>query len=238
MQSLRSLTSPNYGRIWDIQVVEAVERVNHDGMWKVPAASYSASNPKRATTLYASDRDVFIFLVDPDHPIEVGDDILFRGFYTWNSEVGSQVFGLSTFLYRYVCDNRMIWGASNVQEVRIRHSRGAPERFASEGATFLRRYAEESPKAIEAGITKAKEYEVKQADQEGGGWEEWLKDRGFTGTMAKTAVTTAQAEQGEARSLWDIIQGITAHARSIPNTDDRVKLEAQAGQLMRYVDGS
>ena len=42
--------------------------------------------------------------------------------------------------------------------------------------------------------------------------------------MAKTAVTTAQAEQGEARSLWDIIQGITAHARSIPNTDDRVKL--------------
>ena len=90
MQSLRSLTSPNYGRIWDIQVVEAVERVNHDGMWKVPAASYSASNPKRATTLYASDRDVFIFLVDPDHPIEVGDDILFRGFYTWNSEVGAQ----------------------------------------------------------------------------------------------------------------------------------------------------
>ena len=133
MQSLRSLTSPNYGRIWDIQVVEAVERVNHDGMWKVPAASYSASNPKRATTLYASDRDVFIFLVDPDHAIEIGDDVLFRGFYTWNSEVGSQVFGLSTFLYRYVCDNRMIWGASNVQEVRIRHTRGAPERFGYEG---------------------------------------------------------------------------------------------------------
>ena len=216
-----------------------MKRVNHDGRWKVPAASYSHSSPKRATTLYASDRDVFIFLVDPDNPIEVGgDDVLFRGFYTWNSEVGSQVFGLSTFLYRYVCDNRMIWGATDVQEVRIRHTRGAPERFASEGANFLRRYAEESPKAIEAGILKAKEYEVPQGEKEGGGWESWLKDRGFTGTMAKAAVTTAQAEQGEARSLWDIINGITAHARSIPNTDDRVKLETQAGQLMRYVDGS
>ena len=65
-----------------------------------------------------------------------------------------------------------------------------------------------------------------------------MKDRGFTGTMAKTAVTTAQAEQGEARSLWDIINGITAHARTIPNADDRVKVEEKAGKLMQYVDGN
>ena len=109
-ENLRALTSQSYGRIWDQQVVEAVEKVNHDGRWKIPAASYASTNPKRATTLYASDRDVFIFLVDPDHAIEVGNDTLFRGFYAWNSEVGSQVFGLATFLYRYVCDNRMIWG--------------------------------------------------------------------------------------------------------------------------------
>jgi hypothetical protein len=57
------------GRIWDSQVVAAVERVNEDGRWQIPAASYQARNPKRATTLYASDRDVFIFLVDPNNPV-------------------------------------------------------------------------------------------------------------------------------------------------------------------------
>lgn len=127
---LRAMTSTRYGRIWDAQVVAAVERVNHDGRWKVPAASYAATNPKRATTLYASDRDVFIFLCDPDHAVEVNDSTLYRGFYTWNSEVGAATFGLATFLYNHICDNRIIWGATNVQELRIRHTGGAPERFA------------------------------------------------------------------------------------------------------------
>src|SRR5204862_718616 len=104
---------------------------------------------------YASDRDVFIFLVDPNNPVEVDGEVLYRGFYTWNSEVGSAVFGLTTFLYRYVCDNRIIWGATDVKELRIRHTGGAPERFAWEGQRFLTRYAEESTAKIAAGVTAA-----------------------------------------------------------------------------------
>lgn len=235
---LRAMTSTSYGRIWDIQVVESVERVNDDGRWVVPAASYTASNPKRATTLYASDRDVFIFLVDPLNPIAIpGDDKpLYRGFYTWNSEVGSAVFGLTTFLYRYVCDNRIIWGATDIQELRIRHTGGAPERFSYEGARYLRRYAEESTSNLVGAIERAKGYELPVGAQpDKGGWEKWLAERGFTDSQAKNAVATAKAEEGEARSLWDIINGVTAYARSITHTDDRVKLETQAGKLMRYV---
>lgn len=77
---LRALTSTSYGRIWDIDVVKGVEKVNADGRWEIPAATYTTKNPKRATTLYASDRDVFIFLVDPKNPIEVAGEQLFRGF--------------------------------------------------------------------------------------------------------------------------------------------------------------
>src|SRR6266550_4933656 len=46
---------------------------------------------KDTTTLYASDRDVFLFLVDDTNPIEAGrladgsPDLYFRGFYCWNS---------------------------------------------------------------------------------------------------------------------------------------------------------
>ena len=233
---LRSLTSPSYGRIWDRQVVEGVENVNQDGRWQIPAASYSAKNPKRATTLYASDRDVFIFLVDPSNPVEVGDEVLFRGFYTWNSEVGSAVFGLTTFLYRYVCDNRIIWDATDVQELRIRHTRGAPERFAYEGRQYLRRYADESASRTVEAIKAAQRFELPDAEKQGKGWDAWLRDRGFTATQAKNAVNSALAEEGQARSLWDIINGITASARQIQHTDERVKVETAAGKLMKYVD--
>ena len=235
-QALRSMTSTSYGRIWDRQVVEAVERVNGEGRWQVPAASYSAQNPNRATTLYASDRDVFIFLVDPQNPIEVNGETLFRGFYTWNSEVGAAVFGLTTFLYRYVCDNRIIWGATDVQELRIRHTRGAPERFAYEGQQYLSRYAEESTGRAVAAIKAAQSYELPDAEKEDKGWDAWLRDRGFTAAQSKDAVASAIAEEGQARSLWDIIQGITASARQIHHTDERVKLESAAGKLMRYAE--
>lgn len=46
---------------------------------------------KDMTTLYASDRDVFLFLVNDTHPIEAGrlpngeSDLCFRGLDCWNS---------------------------------------------------------------------------------------------------------------------------------------------------------
>jgi len=67
------------------------------------------------TTLYASDRDVFLFLVDDTHPIEAGKladgspDLFFRGFYAWNSEVGSKTLGIASFYLRAVCQNRNLW---------------------------------------------------------------------------------------------------------------------------------
>ena len=51
------------------------------------------------------------------------------------------MFGLSTFLYRYVCDNRMIWGASNVQggtDTALSGSAGAIRQRRGQLPTALR----------------------------------------------------------------------------------------------------
>src|SRR4051812_28439799 len=81
---LRAVTGPDYGRIHDHELVEAVMRIAGNGTgdtrWKVPGVLDWATmvhNPhvaitKETTTLYASDRDVFLFLVDDTHPIEAG----------------------------------------------------------------------------------------------------------------------------------------------------------------------
>jgi Domain of unknown function (DUF932) len=228
-ETLRAVTSPKYGRIWDKQVVEAVQRVTYGGTWKIPASSYASRDPKKATTLYASDRDVFIFLVDEEHPVDIDGETLFRGFYTWNSEVGSQVFGLATFLYRYVCDNRIIWGMSHKNELRIRHSAGAPERFALEGKKALVEYSQESTKPLEEMIHRAKAIKVGNDEEE---VKEFLKKRGFTVSVADAAIKASQAEDIDFRSPWALAQGITAYARDIKHTDTRVDLERQAGKLL------
>lgn len=233
--TLRAMTSTSYGRIWDLDVVKGVEKANSSGRWEIPSASYTTTNPKRATTLYASDRDVFMFLVDPKNPITYKGETLFRGFMTWNSEVGSATYGLATFLYRYVCDNRIIWGMSEVKELRIRHTSGAPERFAYEGEKYLRKYAEESTVSTVKAIEAAQNAVIPTNPGTGKGVEEWLTSRGFTRPQAKASVETAVAEEGQARSVWDIVQGITAYARSVPHTDERVKLEVSAGKLLDAV---
>ena len=81
---LRAITGPDYGRIFDHELVAAVMRIAGNGtgdtMWKVPGVldwTTMTHNPfvdvtKDTTTLYASDRDVFLFLVDDTHPIEAG----------------------------------------------------------------------------------------------------------------------------------------------------------------------
>lgn len=232
----RCFTGVNYGRIWDHEVTGAVMKVNEasGGLWKVPASSRATGNPKRATTLYASDRDVFIFLVDDQHPIEIDGKNLFRGFYTWNSEVGSQVFGLATFLYEFVCDNRLIWGVSHKTELRIRHNSGAPERFITEGQRELVDYSQQSTTPIVEQIKRAQNIKLGKDEDE---VKEFLTKRGLTLASAKSVLETAKMESYDPTMAWSLTQAITANARRIEHTDARVMMERSAGKILDSVLG-
>jgi hypothetical protein len=232
--TLRCIVGPEYGRIYDHEVVRAVIDVNEDGRWHVPAASYQAKNPKRATTLYASDRDVFIFLVDERNPVSIHLDgavrNLFRGFMVWNSEVGHHKFGFMTFLYDYVCDNRMVWGAREVKEVTIKHTKNAPDRFAREVRPMLRAYAEASVVDVESQLERATRKKVGTTDEE---VMDWLRRHEFTKKEGEAIMRTAKVEEGGARTVWELVNGGTAVARAIPYNDDRVLLEKRVSGLLR-----
>lgn len=230
VDTVAAITSPTYGRIWDQEVVKAIaDNVDLD-TWKVPAASYSQSDPLRATTLYASDRDVFLFLCN-ENTIDVDGESLNRGFYVWNSEVGSATFGFATFTYDHVCDNRIIWGMGDFKELTIRHTSGGPHRFAMQASPMLSAYAESSAaREIEA-IKAAKSYEVAKDRQ---GVKEWLRAKGFAAQLAAKAYDAAERDPRgyNPRSVWGLVQGLTDEAHSIKHTDERTAIEAKAGALL------
>jgi hypothetical protein len=245
---LRAVTGPDYGRIWDHELVGAVMRFAGNGTgdtrWKVPGVLDWASlthNPhvdvtKETTTIYASDRDVFVFLVDDTHPIEAGKladgspDLYFRGFYCWNSEVGSKTLGMASFYLRAVCANRCLWGVEAFEELTIRHSKFAAQRFAHEAAPALTRFAESSPAPFVEGIKAARARIVARTDEER---QEFLKKRGFSkGEAAKVIDIVLKEETRPAETLFDFVQGITALARGRAHQDSRLDLEGQAKRLM------
>lgn len=234
---VRAITSTTYGRIWDVDVVQAIRNSVDPAVWKVPSASYSARDPKRATTLYASDRDVFIFLVNEANAVEVGGERVNRGFYVWNSEVGNSSFGIACFTYDYVCDNRIIWGQKDFREMTIRHTAGGPHRFAEKAVPQLNAYAQSSAVAMVDTIAKAKAREVGKDRKS---VIDWMKARGFTAKVAGKAYDAAEADPRgyNPRSVWGLVQGVTDVAHDLSHTDTRLELEDRAGSILNDIADS
>ncbi|MFC3443858.1 DUF932 domain-containing protein [Sphingobium rhizovicinum] len=248
---LRAVTGPDYGRIWDHELVAAVMKIAGNGVsdtrWKVPGVLDWASmryNPyvdvtRETTTLYASDRDVFLFLVDDTHPIEAGKlpngepDLFFRGFYCWNSEVGSKTLGIATFYLRAVCMNRNLWGVENFEEISIRHSKFAANRFAHEAAPALENFADSSAMSFIEGIKTARSRIVARTDEDR---DTFLRKNGFSKADTAKIIQSVLVEEGHPpASLFDFVQGITAHARAKSNQDTRLEIESKARKLLAKV---
>jgi hypothetical protein len=245
---LRAVTGPDYGRIYDHELVEAVQRIAGNGTgdtrWKVPGVldwSTGVYNPrvdvtKDTTTLYASDRDVFLFLVDDLNPIEAGTlpdgspDLYFRGFYCWNSEVGAKTLGIASFYLRAVCQNRNLWGVEDFQEITIRHSKYAATRFAHEAAPALTRFANSSALPFINGIKAARAQIVAGNDEDRS---EFLRKRGFSKAETTKIIEAVLAEEGHPpESVFDFLQGITALARDKTHQDARLDYETRAKKLL------
>lgn len=240
---VRAATSDSYGRVWNEEVTAAlVERYGDgvSGTFKVPGEFGVQGNPvtKENTTIYGGDRNMFVFLADESSRINVKgrregkSGELSRGFFAWNSEVGDGSLGGAYFMYDYMCGNHIVWGVEGFREIRVRHSSGAPARWLDEVAPQLLAYSQASAAPVEAQIKLA---QARKIDDDG--VEFFVRRR--LGMQKHEATTIAEAhiaEEGRPiETLWDMVVGITAAAKSLKHIDARVKMERQAGKVMDMV---
>ena len=257
--TLRATLSDKYERVWDSDVADYLKHL--DG-WRAPAGrkpvSYDGAT-RRATTddilpgqiniregdliapsgLYASDHDMFAFLVAPDRVIDDGSDKpLMRGIFVRNSEVGDASLTFTFFLMQAVCGNHIVWGASGVHEVRVRHVGDAPLRKAlKEFEGELRRYHDGAAEE-EKGIAAARKLIL------GATKDEVLKNlvayaKGHSLPLSRSRLSEALdvAEQhrdwyGDPRSLWGAVAGLTHASQTTGFQDDRAVIDRAAGKLM------
>ncbi len=95
---------------------------------------------------------------------------------------------------------------------------------------MLRAYAEASVMDVEAQLERATRKKVGSSDEE---VMDFLRKHEFTKKEGEAIVQTAKAEEGGARTVWELVNGGTAVARSIPHNDDRVLLEKRVSGLLR-----
>jgi hypothetical protein len=261
---IRAVNSPTYGRIPDHKIVAAVKRMTEasDANFKVPGVmnwgtgKYDPRAPVsiETTTLFASDRDVAMFLCDDEEPIDVGKlpngepDLMFRGLFVKNSEVGDGSLYVATMYLRAVCANRCLWGIEGFQDIRIRHTRHAPRRLSQEVMPVLNSYQRRGDKSrVVKGVVAAKAEQVVTVPP----WNdpEEAREQQLKFLTGKLSFSKQVAEailkheapgtpQDQATSVWDMVNLVTSYAQTAKHHNRRLEIEGRASEALRKVTAS
>lgn len=239
----QAFLSKTYNRISNKSVIDALHGrfgsgvPSDGGDFVVPGIRKVALTEvtKRNTTLFASNRDCFVFLADEKHRIEVPNrrngetGLLSRGFFVWNSEVGDNTFGVSKFYFDEVCENRIVWGAQGVSTMKFKHTKNVTDKFVTELAPFLLEFTNAAASKEQELITLAQSTKVEKMPE--------LFQRFDIGPRTFKDINNVHISE-EARpmeTLWDAQVGITAFAKANPFNNERVKLEAIGGKILDLV---
>lgn len=234
---VRAMTSDIYTRIWNWEILERMLPLEAEG-WSCPTPFRTKvdepANPD--PTVYVSDHDMFAFLVYENQRVaEPGNpDGLARGFFVENSEVGSKKLAVTTFLYRYMCCNHIVWGAKDVTEIAIRHVGKARNRLDTM-FVGLTKYLDESASDLEAKIKIAKSTLI---DADKNKVLDGIFNR-LRGQITRDALEASLviAEQnrdtdGDHRSFWGLSQGVTRYSQTKPYADERLQLDKAAAKIL------
>lgn len=254
----RAILSDRYDRVWDADVVAMLMRLG----WRAPAGRTPPGydGPSRAATaedilpgqinitpgtmiapsgLYASDHDMFAFLVAPDRVISDGNGgTLMRGIMAKNSEVGDASLSFTFFLCQAICGNHIIWNASGVHDIKVRHigqntMRKAFRSFEAELRTYHDAAAHEEGKILAARsmVLGSKKEDVLDAVLKYAKTHSLPLSRKLLAEGYDTAADHSDW-YGSPNTVWGVVAGLTHASQATGYADDRNAVDKAAGKLL------
>jgi hypothetical protein len=177
---------------------------------------------------------MFVFLMSANCTIkEAGSShALYRGFIVQNSEVGASAIKLWKFLFRDICGNYIIWGSSDVMELSARHVGAVHEKWSS-WQFQLKRYLEASASEDEQRIEYCKQRVI--SDTKEGVLDKLFSIRNLNlsrKTLESGYDAVLPAEDGDANTVWGMVQGLTRHSQTMQYADARNAVDRSAGKLL------
>jgi hypothetical protein len=176
-----------------------------------------------------------VFLVNTNRRINDGTEQgLSRGVFITNSEVGSSSLRLTRFYFRGVCGNHIVWDASKVIDLRVRHVGRARGKFQRAFQAEVQWVDDSSASDEEAKIRAAQRYII--ADTKENVLDQLFgkKSLNLSRKSIESAYQLAEdhQEDGNPRSAWGIAQGLTRLSQQVPYQDERDRLDRAAGKVI------
>ena len=269
INTVRAITSARYGRVFDSDLIPFLMFMRDNRGWRVPLARPAMGNQpgtRKATEqdiinyagqgggvavkvgddiapagLYMGDRDMFAIMVNPQATIDDGTGRpMTQGFYLSNSEVGNGSLNLVQFNCNTICGNHIIWGATNIVQVKYRHIGDCFDRtmkaldeardklsvntMADNRKVFdlLRKHEISKDKFVTTeGIYKLRLDPVLSQKTLEQGWD-------FAEQYAETDHDTTPG------TPLGIVAGLTRYSQTMQNADRRFEIDRAAGKIMSH----
>ncbi len=266
----RALTTDSYDRVWNYEIASRIQRDLVPNGWQVPPArpAFAGQKGTRKATradllpnqadfglaikegddiapagLYASDHDMFAFLVNQVDPAWDGKKFLHRGVFIQNSEVGDCSLKFTLFTYDNVCGNHIVWGAGEVTSIAIRHIKSDSAARGNTLRNALHKWHVASQKLptgsdLSGQIIKAKEYEIASTKDEvldavfAFGKKRSLSRLNRPTLEAAYDLCERTPRYGAPTTVWGMVNGLTEYSQTSKYADERNDLDVQAGRLM------
>ena len=258
----RAITSDQYSRYWDCDVVtDLLNTLDADG-WRVPPARPYPDCPPEdiwiATEqdvlpgvqhslsvrvgdrcgpagLYGSDRDMFALLVNQERSIKTPSGNMYRALILRNSEVGASSYNVECILYSQVCGNHILWSAASIANIRLVH-RGSADSTRLNGRAFL---AGTIAAAEQASCSQEQQQIAAAAEQKLD-----IKAAQLATGLPKGTIQAAEIMQEQfpgdhgdrAGTTWGWVQGLTRASQQSKYMADRTAIDLAAAKLLRKVD--
>lgn len=215
----------NGGRVWGTSTALATGS---------ESCQYCKGTGRAFPSLYASDHDMFAFVRNNSVVVrEAGNpDGLQRGVIVSNSEVGAASLKLTKFLYREMCGNHIVWGASKVIELSVRHIGNARNRWAMMQHE-VQRYAQESAGETENQIANAQRTVIAASKDEVLDKLFSMKSVGLSRKVLEAGYdANNRSQDGDPTTVWGMVQGLTRHSQKTTYADERHAVDRAAGRIM------
>lgn len=221
-QSVRSLHGVSYTRLWDVDLVTTLREFAVD--FQPPQKAITGG-----TGLYAGEQDVFAFLIDPTGWAEIGGEAFAPGFFVWNSEVGKRSVGISTFWFQAVCQNHIVWDATEVTEFTRKHTASVHDSLG-EIRRMIEALVQKRDERKDGFVKLMKKAMETTLGQDADEVEKVLAKQGITKSLAKRALEIAM-EKGRF-TVWCILDALTRLTQELENAGDRTEADQKVSRLL------
>jgi len=222
---IRSLHGATYTRLWNLDLLAMIREFGTD--FQPPQQAVTGG-----TGLYAGQQDLFVFLIDPLGWVEIEGENYAPGFFVYNSEVGRRSLGCQTFWFQAVCQNHLVWDATDVTEYTRKHTARVNEGLAEIRAMIEAIVAKRDARKDGFVSVIRKAMETKLGDDAEEAFKELTKN-GIARNVAKEALTIAQ-EKGRF-TVWSVVDALTRLSQKSQYAGDRTEADQRAAQLLTLV---